>query len=207
MALLQTLTDDFASGSRDAAKWNLSAGSATIAQTGGRMEVTLPTAGNSGSRAYVSVNNYDLTESYSLVEVPTVPSTVGDNATYLILKSSLTGGNWFGISIETFDGGAKTIKFNRWSSGSLSTTSITYDPVAHKYIRIRHSGSNILWETSPDGVTWTTRRSLATPWAITSMGVTLGATKDSNTGSPGIAAFDNFNLPPVAQSAGFMALL
>lgn len=40
---------------------------------------------------------------------------------------------------------------------------LTYDPDAHAWLRITRSGSNILWQTSPDAATWTTRRTLAAP--------------------------------------------
>lgn len=43
-----------------------------------------------------------------------------------------------------------------------TTTSLTYDPVAHRHLRVSHAGSSILWQTSSDGLTWTTRRNLTT---------------------------------------------
>jgi hypothetical protein len=58
-----------------------------------------------------------------------------------------------------------------WSAGSLimrkreaganSSTSITYSLVDHRYLRISESGTDLLFDTSPDATTWTNRRTVA----------------------------------------------
>jgi hypothetical protein len=47
---------------------------------------------------------------------------------------------------------------NSNASNSLVTTSVTYDPVAHAYLRFRGEGSTLYWDTSPDALTWTNQR-------------------------------------------------
>ena len=32
---------------------------------------------------------------------------------------------------------------------------VPYNPISHKWLRIRHASGNIIWDTSPDGITWT----------------------------------------------------
>jgi hypothetical protein len=47
------------------------------------------------------------------------------------------------------------------------------------YMRIRHvsADGSLRWETSGDGVTWTQRRSVSAPWAVSSMtAVVFGGT-------------------------------
>src|SRR5690606_20661782 len=54
-----------------------------------------------------------------------------------------------------------------WDPGAVE---LPYDPVAHLWLRLREGGTNVYWDTSPDGSTWTNRRTLATPaWVTTSI--------------------------------------
>lgn len=41
------------------------------------------------------------------------------------------------------------------------TTSLTYDPVAMRWLRIENTGTAIVWSTSPDGLDWTVQRTYA----------------------------------------------
>lgn len=72
---------------------------------------------------------------------------------------------------------------------------ITYDPVAHLFLRLREDGTNVYWDTSPDGTTWTNRRTLATPaWVTASIdtcAVDLSAHRDAGTSDE--ATYDLFN--------------
>jgi len=72
---------------------------------------------------------------------------------------------------------------------------ITYDPVQHLWLRLREDGTNVYWDTSPDGTTWTTRRTLATPaWipaAIDTCALDLYAYRDA--GVTDYAEYDNVN--------------
>src|SRR5690606_37331628 len=72
---------------------------------------------------------------------------------------------------------------------------LPYDPVAHLWLRLREDGTNVYWDTSPDGSTWTNRRTLATPaWVTTSIddtAVDLWSYRDA--GVEDYAAYDNVN--------------
>ncbi|MEV5264824.1 hypothetical protein [Streptomyces werraensis] len=41
-------------------------------------------------------------------------------------------------------------------------TTLTFDPVAHRWWRFREAAGTLYWETSPDAMTWTVRRTMAT---------------------------------------------
>jgi hypothetical protein len=91
----------------------------------------------------------------------------------------------------------------RYTIAGAATTlaSLTYDPVAHAWLRFRHSGSTVFWETAPDGVTWTTRASTAAiTWDLANVfarwtGVMFGA-------ETGVVVVDNVNVvgPPVVTA-------
>jgi hypothetical protein len=56
------------------------------------------------------------------------------------------------------------------NAGVSTTVSLgTYDAVAHKWWRIRESGGFFIFDTSPDGVLWTTRASIAYTFTITAL--------------------------------------
>lgn len=72
---------------------------------------------------------------------------------------------------------------------------ITYDPVAHLWLRIREDGTNTYWDTAPNGSTWTNRRTLATPaWvtaAVDTCALDLFSFRDA--GVSDITEYDNVN--------------
>jgi hypothetical protein len=80
-----------------------------------------------------------------------------------------------------------------------TTASVTYDPVAHRWMRITHSGTSIGWDTSPDGLTWTSRRALTSPPSWTTK-ATLQVSFEAfrTTGVNDTLRIDNVNSPPVA---------
>jgi len=72
---------------------------------------------------------------------------------------------------------------------------ITYSGVTHAFLRLREDGTNVYWDTSPDGTTWTNRRTLATPaWipaSIDQCALDMSAHRDA--GTTDYAAYDLFN--------------
>lgn len=75
------------------------------------------------------------------------------------------------------------------------SVNITYSATTHKFLRLREDGTNVYWDTSPDGSTWTNRRTLATPaWVTASVetcAVDLSAHRDAGTADE--ARYDLFN--------------
>lgn len=75
-------------------------------------------------------------------------------------------------------------------------SSIAYDATAHRWWRMTETGGDIIFATSPDGTTWTTRRTAtAHGMDMTSVRVLLGAGRNTATGGPFYAYFDNLNSP------------
>jgi hypothetical protein len=72
---------------------------------------------------------------------------------------------------------------------------ITYNGTTHAFLRLREDGTNVYWDTSPDGTTWTNRRTLATPaWITASVdqcAVDMSAHRDAGTTDE--AQLDLFN--------------
>ena len=93
--------------------------------------------------------------------------------------------------------GDGTISFEQTGT---SVVSLTLDAVNHAWTRIRHDGTQVYLETSPDGSAWTTQRTITSgslPAWINQTGLEAmweGAEGDS-------WSIDNINLPPAGTSA------
>ena len=58
------------------------------------------------------------------------------------------------------------LKLNVNSTTTTELATLTYDPAAHRYWRYRmDTGADVVFETSPDAIAWTTRASAAPPFA------------------------------------------
>jgi hypothetical protein len=80
--------------------------------------------------------------------------------------------------------------------GVRTSTKVPYNPAQHRFWRIRHDAAadRILFETSADRATWTTRRAVARQLPITALKVELSAGTWEPISAPGTAIFDNFRL-------------
>jgi hypothetical protein len=154
-----TLVDAFETGSLDA-QWT-NGGAATVSSGA----LHLPGIGYGTTYAVNSVADYDLTSSELVVEVSGVPGT------------HLVDGPFLTLELYYGNTPAPTNYYLRWFlylSGS-SEWSMAYKNTGtevavgsnqalgsgNRWLRIKHDGTNILWDTSPDGTTWSNRGSIA----------------------------------------------
>lgn len=191
MALIETLSDDFDDGSVDAGKWpnNYNTAGAPPVEAGGRAQVPCDT----GFSAYASAAAYTLADSMAWVEMyPPEDGGATDEAWSQLLISSSTSGTDI-----VFEVNAATGLLNMGSRTSFvdpDAVTLTYDPDEHRWLRVRETGDTLHWDTSPDGLTWTERRAIASPaWvADADLEVQLIAHRDAGTAD--VAEFDNFNI-------------
>ncbi|MGB9178630.1 MAG: Ig-like domain-containing protein [Pyrinomonadaceae bacterium] len=192
--------DNFNDNTRDAAKWNLLnvPSVVTVAEQNHRLEIS-PSTTTAAYNGYSSASAINLTNAQATVEVVQTTAPVGSAQT---LFGIWGGGSWgSGGLLIVEDGG--NIYFQLSVNNVITQNySIPYDPVQHHYWRIRHdvASDTILWETSADAVTWTTRLSVARPFPITAMYPVLYAGKwGTEVSQPGTAIFDNFRVDSVNQ--------
>lgn len=189
MAKLDTLFDDFNDNSRNTTKWgNAYSSSATYSETSGKLLITL-SSGGSNYAGYTSTSNYDLTDSYAFVKVPTMCNTATTAEAILSLHDS---GNTNKLEIMQEQG---TLYFRHIISGSATNlASVSYNGSTHLWWRIRESSGTTYWETSPNGNVWTTQYSESTPITITALQAELSGGTYAVVASPGTIEFDNFNI-------------
>lgn len=147
--------------------------------------------------AYPSVSSsvygqLDLTASYSMIEVVKTPNI--DNGTTSCQFDLRTPGSRSGYRFLWENGilYMQAVTDNMTDTGTQ--TSITYDSATMRWWRFRESAGNVLFETSSDRTVWTQRHSLMATKDITSCYTYFNAGSYGETGTPGEAVFDNYNI-------------
>lgn len=165
---------------------NLSAGGTAAVDAG---QFRLPcTAGYTS--LFSSPTTFDLTGQSVAVQVISQPGAVGTRE--FIIELELDANN----AIFMFHSGGDFVGRLRQGGANDSATLATYSATTHAWWRIRESGGSILWETSPDGVGWSTLRTLAYTMAITGLLFTISCGFFGSETSPPDAVIDSLNFYP-----------
>lgn len=207
------LADAFPTGARDAAKWNLvgPVAGVTISQTANQLLIT-PTDGCAdGTSGYESVNTYDFAANGNAI-VHAVQSASGSSGGPSIITRLrvAAGADTYDILYRHFDnslffqiGGVSSVQLPLPGSPDPSYADtqwwrIYYDPV----------GNLVVFQTSPESVTWTTRHSGA-PVSIPNLATARFSLAIVTTGVVTItdaAKFDDFGFslsyPPMITDTG-----
>ena len=181
--------DDFNDNSLNAVKWSLFAPSspAVVSEQGQQLQIALP-----GSTAtYNGVNSnatYDMRGATVQVELSQPVSQAGWAENRLQLEKDAQNSLMINV-------GAGSILFRSTVNGAQDQAVIPYDFTAHRHWRIRHDiGSNsVSFETSPDAVTWTTRKTATAGFSLAAMRFQMiaGAWGTGNA-APGAAIYNDF---------------
>ncbi|MFD8254678.1 hypothetical protein, partial [Streptomyces werraensis] len=185
------LSDGFDDGVVDPVKWPDSYLAGGYGEVGGRARVACTTDYN----AFASDTAYRLRESSAHVRMwPPAAGGAAAEAWAQLLIQTLTLGTDVIFEVSAVSG--SLVMASRVGYADPGLVSIPYDPVAHAWLRIRETGGQLLWDTSPDGVTWTNRRTTASPAWVgdTTLQVQLIAHRDG--GVADYAEFDSFNIVP-----------
>jgi hypothetical protein len=200
MPSLSTLVDNF-NDSTIGANWGNSYGG--VSESAGKAHVPCTT----GYAGYQTAYSWTLAGAAFYVAVTTVPAastaTEAYASVFVNAPDIATSGVRIGFVINTVTG---LLKFSSETAYfDAGATTVTYSAVTHKFLRLRETGGNVLWDTSPDGTTWTNRRTLATPaWVTASVdtcALDLSAHRDAGVSDQ--AQYDLFNT--LADGAVFTA--
>ncbi|MBA2706067.1 MAG: hypothetical protein H0U60_19715 [Blastocatellia bacterium] len=96
---------------------------------------------------------------------------------------------------EPLDATTAQLIFQVKVGGVLTSLSINYDPVQHRFMRFRHEPptNSIVFETSPDGIVYVVQNRVVLQKGVSALTAELSAGTSSPT-NPGQAVFDNFGL-------------
>jgi hypothetical protein len=186
-------TDDFDDNSFDWVKWPNSYGA--VAEVGGRARV--PTTTSYSGLATQAKYSFD--QVFARWWPPALNGGTFDCYFAFFVQSAKQNtavpGTDVGVIIDVVN---NTLSFINWVSFSdANTVAIPYDPVAHAWFRLRMASGQLLYETAPDGLTWTVRRTLEQPptWLINS-DMQLFFESHRGDGTTNFAEVDSFNIAP-----------
>jgi len=189
MPLISTLVDSF-SDNVIGPEWGNAYGGCS--EVGGRARVPCVAGTYAG---YQTAKMYTLAGSSVFLQVPLAAAANGatvEAQTVFSVITSTAGTNLL-FNINTVAG---TLRCESNVDYFDSTAvSITYSATTHAWLRIRETGGNVYWDTSPDGTTWTNRRTIATPAWVTAAVDTcaLDLWSYRNNGTTNYCEFDNVN--------------
>lgn len=192
---ISTFRDDLAFEDTD--KWyNL--GNATVTNPDGRMWLAPQNDYNANVGTLIA---YDLTESAVVAQIDQIPNA-GNGSTQF----------WLGFSNVQFQFTDAYLFF--WSNSNMRTMRrvdaveteignfVAWSSTNHRWVRIRHSGTTVFFDTSPNGINWTNLSSETADVAInlSAMYFNVAAGFSGTEPSPGFAIINSINyLPPVVQ--------
>lgn len=134
-------------------------------------------AAGTGWTGITSVASYDLTGSGLSVQLASLPVGSGTIADFLI-GGSVSGGmpqQW--IAWEIRDGYGIGAQYGlptmQWVPGTPPL--VGYNPALHRFFRIREQSGTVYFDYSPDGSSWTGYGSMADPFDLTSVQVSIYA--------------------------------
>jgi hypothetical protein len=183
--LVHTIPDPFTA---DTGIWLASGyNGGTVVLSGGRVQITC----NNTYPTLATLPAYDFRGSSMTVQVPQVPPVGNGSTEALAFVHDVASGN----RVQMMYSGGQLVM--REQTGAASDdTSITYSAVDHMWWRVSESTGTLTWETSPDGLAWTTRRTKVSTNYWAHVAVYLACGYYGTETAPGPALFDNLNLAP-----------
>jgi hypothetical protein len=150
--------------------------------------VVTPTANANNYSRIQTADLFDLTNSEVAVEVVQTLNNVSGCETQLVVAKDAA-------NQLVFFRGANTMVMRARVSGTNTGPFVTYSAVNHRWWRLREALGVTYWEASPDGRVWTELRSMATPFDMSLVSIQLNVGTWQGVATPGVAIFDNLNLP------------
>jgi len=193
---LQDLKDDFASATLDTGRWDpWATGTSAYSLSNGLL--VLKAQGPSSYSGAYSISSYATSGCRAWVEVPQVNSDALDADTYFTLFDASSNELRFVAAHEPGNLSGVELAFEVVEGTSTDSTSKPYDAAKHRFWQLRFASGQVYFETSPDGQTWTSQRTIPRPAWLGQVKVELGAGMwKSATFGTAVAHFDNFNLLP-----------
>jgi hypothetical protein len=180
------LSDDFQNGTFEPLWNNWYDTPATVAETGGKVVFTFPSPGTGDVWAGIESRHlFDLSNSTVYVDMGSVPRVDTMVSFFQVDERGDAGG------MLEFQVDGTTLSLTEYKNGAtVSRTSLTYDPTAHRFWRFRGDGTKVYWDASPDGSNWTQLKSLTPQIDLHAMLVAPGA--GHYPPGPGVAEVTSF---------------
>ena len=181
--------DDFNDNSLNTSKWSVITPSSpvVVSEQGQQLRITLP-GSTLGYNGIVSNATFDIRNGTVQVEKIQPVSQAGWVEDHLIIEKDAN--NYYLLHT-----GSGSTVLRSMVNGVNDQLIIPYDPVAHHYWRLRHqlASNSVFFETSADGITWTTLKTAAAGFALTAVKFKLNAGAwGTGNANPGAAIYNDF---------------
>ncbi|HEY0018209.1 MAG TPA: hypothetical protein VGC13_17980 [Longimicrobium sp.] len=194
MAKAHTLVDNFNDNAQDTARWLSSTGD-RLSEVNERVEIR--PIGNTAQAFYNyrSLTTYDLTDSEFRIELVRAPFGIYGAGAYL--QATLGSGDRVQFQVTGGNLNADIVISNT----TTKLARIPYDPVAHRWLRIREAFGTVYWEVSADGTVWHVVASRSPhPITLTAVYALFGGGTLVAVPAPGVVVFDNFNVQDTGRA-------
>lgn len=188
MPTFAELVDDFEDDTLNTSLWSGSYGDPD--EAGGRARIPCTT----GYAGLKSGSSYTLTGSGITIRLhPPVPNGAASAAASCLVLTS-TGGTDAGFIVDSAQTAVGLYLREGYADGGA--VFLTYNATDHAWLRFREDAGTLYWDTSPDGVDWTNRRTATTPaWAAdTNLAFLIEGHRDAGTND--FVEVDSVNTPP-----------
>ena len=191
-----TIYDDFSAGTLKSPLWDSSYGD--VALYGGYARIGCASSG--GSPAYSALyttgpgsgDTFTFDTATLFGEFAELPVAGGATVAYAqVVILSPTPGTYVGILYDAVSGYMSAGDYVGYSDAGLVVWA--YD-ASSRWFRFAHDGTGITWSTSPDGLTWTVRRTVASAPAWLAGDVEFMAQATRADGADDYAGVDNINV-------------
>lgn len=160
------MQDDFSGTTLDTSLWS-SSGSGVSVSDGLRLTTDL----SPSSKGIASTGSFDLTGHFASCELSNVPATLTSLQFFLqVIVDSTHRVQW------ALSQGVLYVNINT-GSGDITPSggSVTFDPVATRFLRIRENSGTTYWEYSADSNNWETFYSQSNPLTLSSITMAISA--------------------------------
>lgn len=183
------LRDSFDGTAIDTSKWTVYQPAANTTQNN-QLTITPSTTGP-GYYGIVSKNPYALKDASLYVQAIQTTNTATSAEMQMIAELDQNNAVMIGHTNGSLHMRLRT-------NGTNADTFMPYSAQTMQWWRIRHAADKLYFETSADTKSWTVRRTVTAPFAVSQLKVILQAGTWQTVANPGTARFDNLNTQPAA---------
>ena len=181
--------DTFATAGTPCQPWGtLNNDRVTVTQSGGAITMTPPP--NVQGPAAACTHTAIPFSAGVMLEVSSVLNNVAGSQTFFTIRDVAGAQNSFTI----FEGAGSGM-LRPSDTAMPAQVGPSYDPVAHRFWRMRPNAGKVVFEASPDASTWSTLAVSTLPVPVT-VTVSFGALEVPQIANPGTARFESINTCP-----------